>query len=190
MDIVQDIFAIDDPVKKRAFFTALLSFEIEKLGGKKPIVVGGEALEIYTQGAYTTGDIDLKAPKEPFERVLKGLNFKKMGRLWINEQLDIYIDWLGESLDEGKEAEEKVVEIELSEGLKLSLISIEDLIIDRLNAYKWWSDQDSKMWAEALFEISKAINYPMDWNYLLRRSIKEELQDIIRELRQKYGRSK
>lgn len=188
MDIVQTILSIDDPVKKRAFFIAFLSLQIERLGGKKPIVVGGEALEIYTQGSYTTGDIDIKAPKELLGRVLEGLNFKKMGRLWINEQLDIYIDWLGESLDEGNEAEERVVEIELSEDLKVRLISIEDLIVDRLNAYKWWADQDSKMWAEILLEISKAINYSIDWEYLNRRSIKENLQDIIGELRQKHER--
>jgi hypothetical protein len=110
MEIIEELYLIDDPVKKRAFFIAFLSSEIEKLGGKRPIVVGEEALEIYTQGAYTTGDIDLKAPKEPLEKILKELEFKKIGRLWINEELDIYIDWLGESLDEGKEAEEKVVE--------------------------------------------------------------------------------
>ncbi len=190
MDIAETILSIDDPVKKRAFFAAFLSLEIENLGGKRPIIVGGEALEIYTQGSYTTGDIDLKAPKEILERVLGGLNFKKVGRLWINEGLDIYIDWLGESLDEGIEAEERVVKIELSKGLRLDLISIEDLIIDRLNAYKWWADQDSKMWAETLLEISKAINYPLDWEYLSRRSIKEELQDIIGELRQKYERTR
>lgn len=189
MDIVQTILSIDDPVKRRAFFIAFLSLQIEKLGGKKPIVVGGEALEIYTQGSYTTGDIDIKAPKELLGRVLEGLNFINMGRLWINEQLDIYIDWLGESLDEGTEAEERVVEIEFSEGLKVRLISIEDLIVDRLNAYKWWADQDSKMWAETLVEISKAINYPIDWEYLNRRSIKENLQDIIGELRQKNERT-
>lgn len=74
------------------------------MGGNPPIVVGGEALEIYTQGSYTTGDIDIKAPKELISRVLQNFNFKNVGRHWINEELDIYIDWLGDSLDEGKKA--------------------------------------------------------------------------------------
>lgn len=186
MVTIEDILSIQDPVKKRAYFIALISSEIKKLGGNPPIVVGGEALEIYTQGSYTTGDIDIKAPKELISRVLQNFNFKNVGRLWINEELDIYIDWLGDSLDEGKEAEDRVVEIELSEGLYLRVISIEDLIIDRLNAYKRWSDQDSKMWVEILFEIADSINHSIDWQYLKRRSSEENIEEIFDELKRRY----
>jgi len=41
---------IEDPVKRRATFIAILSKEIVRRGGKAPIVVGGEAVELYTQG--------------------------------------------------------------------------------------------------------------------------------------------
>ena len=156
------------------------------MGGNPPIVVGDEALEIYTQGSYTTGDIDIKAPKDLISRVLQNFNFKNVGRLWINEELDIYIDWLGDSLDEGKEAEDRLVEIELSEGLTLRVISIEDLIIDRLNAYKWWSDQDSRMWAEILLEIADSIDHSLDWGYLKKRSTEENLEEIFEGLKRRY----
>ncbi len=186
MVTIENILSIQDPVKKRAYFISLISSEIKKLGGNPPIVVGDEALEIYTQGSHTTGDIDIKAPKELISRVLQNFNFKNVGRLWINEELDIYIDWLGDSLDEGKEAEDRLVEIELSEGLTLRVISIEDLIIDRLNAYKCWSDQDSRMWAEILLEIADSIDHSLDWEYLKKRSTEENLEEIFEGLKRRY----
>lgn len=53
MQELNDLLKIEDPVKKRAYFVALLSEEIIKKGGRPPIIVDDEALEIYTQGAYT-----------------------------------------------------------------------------------------------------------------------------------------
>ena len=141
---LDDLPNIEDPVKKRAVFIALLSEEIVKRGGEAPIVVGGEALEIYTQGAYTTGDIDLKAPFKTTEDVLSEWNFIKRGRTWFNEPLDLYVDLLGETLDEGKDAEKRTERVEIEEGAVIRVLSIEDLIIDRLNAFKWWDDKDSK----------------------------------------------
>lgn len=67
---------IEDPVKKRAKFMGLLTKKIVSSGKKAPIIVGGEALEIYTQGSYTTGDIDIKAPK----KTLKKLDLKYLSK--------------------------------------------------------------------------------------------------------------
>lgn len=68
----------------------------------------------------------------------------------------------------------------------MRVISIEDLIIDRLNAYKRWSDQDSKMWVEILFEIADSINHSIDWEYLKRRSSEENIEEIFDELKRRY----
>jgi hypothetical protein len=71
MKNLETLLSIEDPVKRKALFMALLSKEIVERGGKQPIIVGGEAVEIYTQGSYTTGDIDIKSPLEITEAVLK-----------------------------------------------------------------------------------------------------------------------
>jgi hypothetical protein len=91
MNLFQKLKEIEDPIKKRALFVALLSREVKSLCAEMPIVVGGEALEIYTQGGYTTGDIDLKGPKDCMESILKEWGFQRKGRIWFNPDLDIYI---------------------------------------------------------------------------------------------------
>lgn len=60
LDVVkQELLQIGDPVRKRAFFVAMLSEEMIAKGVMAPIVVGGEAVEFYTQGAYTTAVFDV-----------------------------------------------------------------------------------------------------------------------------------
>lgn len=182
MQNLEVLFQIDDPVKRRAYFIAILSEEIIDRGGQMPIVVGGEALELYTQGSYTTGDIDLKAPYAITEAVLREYGFIKRGRVWFNESYDLYIDLLGEALEEGTEAEKRTEVIEIADGKAIRVLSIEDLIIDRLNALKWWNDKDSKIWVKVLIEISKNIGRGIDMDYLKRRAMADDLQDILQEI--------
>lgn len=177
MEDIRNLIEIEDPVKRRAIFVAILSKEIVGKGGTPPIVVGGEALEIYTQGSYTTGDIDIISQPDELESALKDWGFIKTGRLWLNKQLDIYIDWRGGSLGEGKQPET----IKIGEGLEVKVIAIEDLIIDRLNAVKWWGDTDSLMWAKVLIGIKKAVGR-VDTDYLKERAKKEEIEDIMERL--------
>jgi hypothetical protein len=177
---LEQLKSIEDPVKRRAYFTAILSNEIFTLTGKYPIVVGGEALEIYTQGSYTTGDIDLKSPKDALEKVLNQLGFTKEVKSWGHKDLDIYVEWVGSSLDEGEEAESRTCMIAIGDK-KIRVVSIEDLIIDRLNASKYWNDEDSVMWAKVLLDIGDRIG-GIDYDYLYRRSQQEDVADILREI--------
>jgi len=176
---IKKLSTIEDPVRRRAFFVALLSKEIVKRGGVPPIVVGGEAVEIYTQGSYTTGDIDIKSPKSLTEEILKEWKFKKTGRCWVNKKFDIFIEWLGESLNEGREAEKRVNTIEIAKGLRIKVISIEDLVIDRLNAAKWWKDTDSLMWAKVLLKVKRELGEKVDLKYLKKRAKEQGITDFL-----------
>jgi hypothetical protein len=182
MNLIDRLKTIEDPVKRRALFIGLLTQEVKRRGGKEPIVVGGLSLEIYTQGSYTTGDIDIKAQKDILEAVLKGWGFIKKGRIWVNEYLDIYIDWLGSSLDEGPLAEERVNTIIVGDDLEVKIISIEDLIIDRLNAVKFWKDEDSLIWAKVLVKVKEATGEPLDREYLKERALKEGTLELLEEI--------
>lgn len=105
-------------MKQRALFTALLSKEMESQGASRPIVVGGEVLELYTQGSYTTGDIDLKANRKILFATLKKLGFMPVRRVWVQKEWDIWVDWAGAAMDEGKEAEQKTPELIISKKIR------------------------------------------------------------------------
>mgnify|MGYP000172446264 CR=1 FL=1 len=182
MNLIDRLSSIEDPVKRKVLFVGLLTQEFKKRGGKEPIVVGGLSLEIYTQGSYTTGDIDIKAQKDILEEVLREWGFTKKGRIWVNEDLDIYIDWLGSNLNEGLQAEERVNTIIVGENLEVKVISIEDLIIDRLNAAKFWKDEDSVIWAKVLVKVKEATGEPIDIEYLKERALKAGTVELLEEI--------
>ncbi len=48
---------IENRVKRQAGIAAVITKALESLG-IKPIVVGGSAVEFYTQGQYATADVD------------------------------------------------------------------------------------------------------------------------------------
>jgi hypothetical protein len=178
---IEKLIAIEDPVKRKAMFMAIFSKEVADRGGAPPIIVGGEAVELYTQGSYTTGDIDIKSPPDVTEAILKEWGFLRAGRTWLNKELDIYIDWLGSSLDEGEEAEKRVTTIKIAEGLEVKVVSMEDLIIDRLSAFRRWGDTDSLMWAKVLINVKKSID-SLDDNYLRERAKKADLLNLLEEI--------
>lgn len=174
---------VGDSVRRRAVFMAVFSREMQRRTGSMPIIVGGEALEIYTQGGYSTGDVDIKAPKEEASRVLGEMGFARKGRLFVNAELGLYVDWLGESLEEGPEAEARTNLVEVAEGLSVRVVSFEDLLIDRLLASSSWGDKDSRLWAESLIQVARKGGFALDMEYLRKRAqaegIERELENLL-----------
>lgn len=169
-----------DPLTKRLLFMGLLTRELKKKE-VTPIVVGGNAVEFYTTGGYATGDIDIVAPSAPVDEVLTKWGFKKEGRHWFSEELEIAIEAPSSSLGEGEDYK-KILEIEI-DGLTVYMIGIEDLIVDRLNAYVHWKSTDDKFWAKELIVIHYA---EIDWKYLRKRAVDEKskkgLDEVKKEL--------
>ena len=70
--------------------------------------------------------------------MLKSVGFQKKGRYWVHEGLKMAIEAPASKLAE----EEAPVEIvEVGEGLQCTILGIEDLIIDRMNACKHWKSE-------------------------------------------------
>ena len=178
---LKQLLPIENESKRRAFFVALLGNEMTQRGAERPIVVGGEAVELYTQGRYTTGDIDIKARKDTLEAVLSDWGFVREGRIWISKEYDMYVDWLGSSLDEGAEAERRTNMIALAPGLEVRVISFEDIIVDRLCAAKYWDDRDSMIWAKVLLEIMIKAG-GADSGYLAKRAEQENVADLLSQV--------
>ncbi|MGC8554070.1 MAG: hypothetical protein ACP5NA_01045, partial [Candidatus Acidulodesulfobacterium sp.] len=79
-NILEKLKNIEDPAKRRVAFIGILTKELKNNDKFPPVIVGGEALEIYTQGNYTTGDIDIitKESKKTLLTILEKWGFKEI----------------------------------------------------------------------------------------------------------------
>ena len=137
---------------------------LQEKGTKLPTVVGGAALEIYALGQYMSHDIDIKSDFETTMFLLRSMGFRNEGRsLMYSEEFDILVDWQGASLEEGVEAENRVMRVAVSDDHQpVQLLSLEDLIIDRLEACKYGKDKDSLGWAKALYTLGQRNSLRLD----------------------------
>lgn len=172
-----------DPLTKRLLFMGLLTKEL-KQDKVRPIIVGGNAVEFYTSGGYATGDIDVVAPSEPLDKILKRWGFEKEGRHWISEELVIAIEAPAFSLD-SQEQYDMIYEVEI-DGLFVYIIGIEDLIVDRLAAYVHLKSSDDKFWAKELIVLHLD---EINWDYLEKRAKEEEVKTALIELKEVIKRN-
>lgn len=106
-----------------------------------PIVVGGLSVEIYTQGNYTTRDIDIVTSSSIMLReLLLQIDFKKEGRIFYREDIEVAVDVVDNFL---AGSYEKIVEFKFDEHKYVYVISIEDIILDRLREFE---HSDSNHW--------------------------------------------
>ncbi len=163
---------------------ALITNLLEQKGKKAPIIIGGCALSYYSREVYFTADIDLAyADREALDAVLKDIGFGKQGRYWVNEGLKMAIE-VPASILIGEDS--PVETVELGEGLQCRIIGIEDLIIDRLNACKYWK---SEIDCEIVELLIRRYIKELDWLYLKKKAVIPEnniLSELL-ELKRKAG---
>lgn len=106
-------------------------------GAPVPVLVGGAAAELYSGGAYTTGDLDFvgQVPLS-VERDLEEAGFNRAGRHWVRDEGEIFLEVAGSALGDQEEA----VRLELG-GCVLRILQPEDVIVDRLAAWQFWRSQ-------------------------------------------------
>lgn len=103
-------------------------------GTDVPVLVGGAAVEIFTGGAYTTGDLDFvgSIPRS-IGAILESHGFERAGRHWICREGQVFVEFPGSSLG----PDERSVRYSAF-GHEIVLVSIEDLLVDRLGAWECW----------------------------------------------------
>ncbi len=152
----------------------LLTLEAEKRK-VQPIVVGGSAVDFYTEGIYPSQDIDLVSNRKIIGEILENVfNFKPGGRHWINEQMGLSVEIPSSSLAGDKD---KVTTIRIG-GLKVYVIGFEDLIIDRLNACVHWKSQTDCDQAQY---IIRYYRNRLDVGYLEKKAKSEGILKILRK---------
>lgn len=172
-----------DPRRRRLLALGLLTDRLAE-DDIEPILVGGAALELYTAGGYATKDVDLALPNSPeVDRAFAELGFDKEGRYWYREDLDLLFEAPAPAGLPGETAPRTVLEIE---GLRVVVVGVEDLLVDRIRAWVHWRSDEDGRWARRL-----ALLYAeeLDWEYVRRRTKGEPLEreafeELVEEVRE------
>jgi hypothetical protein len=163
-DPLAKALALPDGPRKTAAIVAWIQGLYES---KPPILVGGAAVELYTGGAYTTGDLDFVGDvPDSVAKALAKAGFERKGRHWIRDEGEIYLEFPGSAIQQY----EKTSLLDVG-GTRVVTLSAEDMIIDRLAAWQFWRSTTDGASA-----------------FLIRRSQKDRLDR--RRLRDLAGRRK
>ena len=141
-----------------------------------PVLVGGGAVELYTGGAYRTGDLDFvgRIPSE-VSRKLAATGFRKRGRHWLHEEAQIFIELPAAEFDR----DVRIDAIRIREWTVV-LLSPEDLLVDRLAAWKFWRVPVEGINAYLLY---RARGHTMDERRLEEAAGIEEVTNELESLR-------
>jgi hypothetical protein len=155
----------------------------------KPIIVGGLSVEIYTQQEYSTRDIDFVSDGyQKIENILLSLGFQKEGRHFFHEEIEIAIEIPDNHLAGDYNRVKKVV---IDENHFVYLISIEDIILDRLRAGVHWKSEEDQIWA---FKLLSSHFDSIDVTYLLKGTEAEKelqlLQEWLDQLKRDFPKNK
>ncbi len=154
----------------------LVGYISQKLSkkGKYVLLVGGQAVETYTAGQFTTGDIDITTTdKEATEELLAQMGFTREGIVWLNLALGVAVHIVGDYPSRS----EKVRKVDVGQ-FRVHVIGVEDLIIDRLKAAKFWKSERDK---EQAFVLFSAFKNSIDVDYLRKSAREQKVEDILPE---------
>ncbi|MDG6925945.1 MAG: hypothetical protein JRN09_05280 [Nitrososphaerota archaeon] len=166
-------------LRKKLLLLGYISDELSRKGGLL-FLVGGQAVETYTAGLFTTGDVDVTTTdREATERLLERLGFKREGMVWLSEKLAIAVHIVGSY----PTRTEKTRTLEVG-PYSVRVVGVEELIIDRLKAAKLWKSRRDSDQAVVLFQ---GFRERIDLEYLEKRAREEGVDGLIPGVGTKSG---
>jgi hypothetical protein len=179
-ELTDRLGAAASPTQFRLFFAALLRVQ----AGVSPdrfYVVGGSAIEVYTVGRYTSGDIDIVTDQdEAVRRVLRHWRFSRQARVWAHDRLSLVVDLVKWPYT-GSEAHTTLASTPYG---PVRLAAVEDLLVKRLSSTKHWripGDMEHAKMLAAEFGVS------MDWSYVEKLARDHDVGELLAEVRQAVG---
>ena len=146
---------------------ARVSQSIEDMGFPPPILVGGAAAELYSGSAIATGDFDLVTPRiDILDRAMAEHGFVrpagvgKLSRGWVHPHLRLGFEVVGSSMLDGLAERDRAMLFEVSSGDRLVVISIEDLIADRIGQFASGTAPEMLIQAKMIFNLHKQLDMP------------------------------
>lgn len=129
-------------------------------GRSAPVLVGGAAVEIYSNSAINTGDFDIVTPwQEEFEEELRRLGFVRPSgpgqatRGWISPALNLGFEVVSSTLMSGMADRNRIRLIDMGPDGEVAVISVEDIIADRMGQYASGSAPEMLEQAQRLFTL-------------------------------------
>ncbi|MCF6205571.1 MAG: hypothetical protein L3J47_01565 [Sulfurovum sp.] len=128
----------------------LAAFVCETLhqNGIDTVLSGGCCVEIYSNGRYTSDDIDLidrfNGGHRKIKEIMETIGFKeyKMKRYFVHEETHYFIEFPRGPLGVGDMPVKAIAKRQTETGT-LKLLTPTDCIKDRLSAYYHWEDEQS-----------------------------------------------
>lgn len=157
-----------------------VSAEMQRRGCTRPVLVGGAAVEIYSGGIIATGDFDIVVGRDDvLEDVFVAMGFERprgagvATRGWVYRDLRLGFEIVDSVLLDGAADRSRVRMFSSRAEDDFEIISVEDLIADRMGQYASGSAPDMLGQAEILFDLY----YDADMDYLERRIREETLNE-------------
>ena len=140
---------------------ARASEAMEARGLPRPVLVGGGAVEFYSGSALMTGDIDVTSPVQAeLEEELQRLGFVRPSgvgqslRGWIHPGLGLGFEVVGSSpMGGGIDPDRLWLVAPIGETARFRIISVEDLIADRMGQYASGSAPEMRAQAQTLLSL-------------------------------------
>lgn len=134
-------------------------------------------MELYTGGAYTTGDLDFVGEVSPgVARALQGAGFTREGRHWIHPLEEVFLEFPASQLGEGERTDYLDVA-----GKRVLVLGPEELIADRLAAWEHW---DSEIDAVNAYLLWRAVEEQLDLERLQRLAEHHRVESSLERLRE------
>jgi hypothetical protein len=184
-----NISAEKDPTLKAQMLASLVSAAFRERGIEL-VVVGGSAIEFYTEGAYASGDVDMcvLSPARPIplrvrQEVMGELGGQGGPRSW--EVAGLFVDLLGVV---EKEARTPVRQLQGPSGI-VNLIDPEELLVERVLVSVYpQPNQSARDCARQLVKAALSQAVQFDWSEVRRLAnsreyqVFDEVQTLVQEV--------
>ena len=165
---LSDVQKAEEPVEKHLLLAALCT-KLFAERGVELIVVGGSAIEFYTDGAYVSGDIDMcvtnskRLSVRDRQELMGNLNAKGGPRSW--EVAGLFVDILGAFETEAK-TPARTINTKLG---PVAVAAAEDLLVERILVGKYPASYPPALdCARKLVAAGLSGELEIDWNEVLR----------------------
>jgi hypothetical protein len=151
---------------------ARVSEAMKRRGFELPVLVGGAVVELYSGSMIATGDFDISTGRQSeFEEELQAAGFIRPSgpgmatRGWIHPDLRLGFEVVSGTLLDGMADRDRVLLFDMDADGVAAILSIEDIIADRVGQYASGTASEMLEQARLLFSLSNEL----DLEYLERR---------------------